>query len=506
MPESRDSLLADCQQLMAAGKWNEARSRLENGFAAAPADIVIALALAQVYQQSGEREKAASFWLALSEAAPGLPGVATGLSSVLADLGRFEEGTSTLKRIILQRPDLTDGYAGLGSLQVKIMDPISGSSQFRRSNIIAPDNAATLCNLAEALSLQNNIDEAEALYRSALRIMPNAAEIRMNFAAHLLSLGKTDEGWQHYEARLSPDYPSAPIRNLHLPRWDGSSPALKHLLVVSDQGIGDDIRHGAMLPNLAHEVASLTVECDPRLVGLFERSIPGIRAHGFSRHKRGGRGYYSYPWLPEENGPECYVEMGSLPFILRRPHCLEDNEQGYLVPEQRQVSAFETQIKALVGTRRAVGISWTSSVRTAIRNAHYPPMSAWKHLLDLPGVCFISLQHSADRAAIEAFMEETGVQIETLPDLDLRNDIEGVAALASCLDLVISVATATSAISAAVGTPTIDFLANAGSVPLINGRDTFLSATRRTLQKTPGDWSSPIIEARSIALDILRQT
>ncbi len=54
MPESRDSLLADCQQLMAAGKWTFSRSRLYNAFSAAPSLIVFSLALSPVYPPLAE--------------------------------------------------------------------------------------------------------------------------------------------------------------------------------------------------------------------------------------------------------------------------------------------------------------------------------------------------------------------------------------------------------------------------------------------------------------------
>jgi len=48
-----------------------------------------------------------------------------------------------------------------------------------------------------------------------------------------------------------------------------------------------------------------------------------------------------------------------------------------------------------------------------------------------------------------------GIKILRWPEIDLKNDLESVMALCSCMDVVVSVGTAVSSIAPNVGTPTI---------------------------------------------------
>jgi Flp pilus assembly protein TadD, contains TPR repeats len=51
------------------------------------------------------------------------------------------------------------------------------------------------------------------------------------------------------------------------------------LFVQGEQGLGDEISFASVFPDAAKEM-DLTVECDPRLEGLFKRSFPQIDIHG----------------------------------------------------------------------------------------------------------------------------------------------------------------------------------------------------------------------------------
>lgn len=73
----------------------------------------------------------------------------------------------------------------------------------------------------------------------------------------------------------------------------------------------------------------------------------------------------------------------------------------------------------------------------------------------MPGVEIVNLQYGDTNTEIEAARRSVGVQIKQWPDLDLKNDLEGVFAVMENLDLVISVGTAVAVMSAAIGRPTV---------------------------------------------------
>jgi hypothetical protein len=87
----------------------------------------------------------------------------------------------------------------------------------------------------------------------------------------------------------------------------------------------------------------------------------------------------------------------------------------------------------------------------AKRAKYYSAIDAWAPLLKMPGVQFVSLQYGDSAADIARMKEMFGIEIHVMDGLDLRDDIDGAAALSRALDLVISAPTAAAATAASVG-------------------------------------------------------
>ncbi len=87
----------------------------------------------------------------------------------------------------------------------------------------------------------------------------------------------------------------------------------------------------------------------------------------------------------------------------------------------------------------------------AKRAKYFSALDVWGPILKTPGVTFVNLQYGdcADEIARAEAMH--GVKIHRLEGLDLKNDIDGTAALSAALDLVISAPTAAAAIAGSVG-------------------------------------------------------
>jgi ADP-heptose:LPS heptosyltransferase len=88
------------------------------------------------------------------------------------------------------------------------------------------------------------------------------------------------------------------------------------------------------------------------------------------------------------------------------------------------------------------------------RGKYYSHLDAWGPILKTPGVTFINLQYGDCREEIARAEERHGVKIHAIEGLDLKDDIDGAAALSSAVDLMISAPTAAAAIAGAVGTET----------------------------------------------------
>jgi hypothetical protein len=72
-------------------------------------------------------------------------------------------------------------------------------------------------------------------------------------------------------------------------------------------------------------------------------------------------------------------------------------------------------------------------------------------VLRTPGVTFINLQYGDCAEEIARAHEQFGITIHQMEGLDLKNDIDGAAALSASLDLVLSAPTAAAATAASVG-------------------------------------------------------
>lgn len=114
-------------------------------------------------------------------------------------------------------------------------------------------------------------DQAQAAFRAALDADPDQAATKHSLGMLLLADGRYGEGWPLFEARR--EVPALRINrpNLACPEWRGEDLAGRRLLVIAEQGLGDQIQYARFLPQLVARGAEVTFACAPSLAPLFER-------------------------------------------------------------------------------------------------------------------------------------------------------------------------------------------------------------------------------------------
>ena len=143
-----------------------------------------------------------------------------------------------------------------------------------------PQNRDAWVNYASTCKDLDRPSEALEAYDHALAIDPNHADTQYNKALVLLANLQLERGWKLYEQRLvsttSLQRSIGGQRIRVAPDWDGRAmPA--SLLVLGEQGLGDQIFFSSMLADLALQVPGATVCVEPRLVPLLQRSFPALR-------------------------------------------------------------------------------------------------------------------------------------------------------------------------------------------------------------------------------------
>jgi hypothetical protein len=223
------------------------------------------------------------------------------------------------------------------------------------------------------------------------------------------------------------------------------------LLLWGDQGIGDEIIFGSMFADLVDSPLHIALEVSPRLVPLYQRSFPGVPV--LAHQKRPAELSAAF---------DCQSTLAGLGCWLRRTFESFPRRHAFLKPDPARVEEYRDR---LGGNREAwiVGISWKSANKE-FGEAKSSELREWMGVLQTPRCRFVDLQYgdtADERATVE---QEAGVRIEHLPDVDLFNDMEGLAALCAACDLVISVSNVTAHMAGALGRPV--WLV----VPKVNGR------------------------------------
>jgi tetratricopeptide (TPR) repeat protein len=330
-------------------------------------------------------------------------------------------GALTTRAVLLRKAGRSD--AALASCQ--------------RALVLAPndDKALTVCG--DVLIDLERFDEALSILDRQIARMPAAAGPKWNKSLVCLGLGRFVEGWPLYEHRWAAAKGLTP-RPYPQPRWRGERLA-GTLMAWSEQGLGDEILHAGMLPDLMVRTSNIVLEVEPRLVALFARSFPAVKVIGLR------------PQLYD--GPlAAQIPFGSLGgFFRRRWEDFPSRESGYLIADPARTAELRAPL-AQHG-RRVIGLSWISKAPFGGK-AKSARLIDFAALLRAPGVRFVDLQYGDTADERDEVRRKLGIDVERLPDIDTMNDIDGLAALISACDTVVTVSNTTAHLAGALGTTT----------------------------------------------------
>ena len=175
-------------------------------------------------------------------------------------------------------------------------------------------------------------------WMACLGSLPDAAR----FAAGLVALeeGHLGAGWALFEGRFGLD--DAPTRIDEPPVWNGG-PVGDHLLVMTEQGLGDEVLFLSCLPDLLEDVDPnrLLIECDRRLVPLFEQRFPEVTV--LPRQTRDGIGgqaaAFDYRGVRTRYGVGAAITNGALA-ARYRADASRPAPKGYLQPDAEASAAW----------------------------------------------------------------------------------------------------------------------------------------------------------------------
>ncbi|MBF0425880.1 MAG: tetratricopeptide repeat protein [Magnetococcales bacterium] len=437
-----------------------------------PAILLDHLAQGMRLQESGRHSEAIPLFQTILKQLPGHPHACYLYGISLIHIGNPDQAMELLSRAILGCPEEPLFHQGLGVLLQKqglyypalerLNEAIRLAPGEARNHFLAGDAHMDLGQLPEAihgfrealrlqpsfkeaavnlglcLKAQHDLGAALGLFDYALAIDLDHLPARLNRALTLLLAERYAEGWAAYECRFQlPEVVEQMRRIPSGPRpWRGEPLAGKSILILAEQGFGDNIQFIRYLPMVKCLGAEIILESPFALEPLFKH-FPGITT--LTNRARVAQ---------DGQKADYYCPLLSLPGLLGTTPATIPADIPYLSPQPEDVTTWRERI---VGPGRKVGLFWEGKPlhrNDLARRRSCPPRNL-EPLLTLPGITFFSFQ-TADTTSETGFRPHLPQPVALGPQL--ANFAETAAAL-SQIDLLITIDTAIAHLAGALGRP-----------------------------------------------------
>lgn len=319
------------------------------------------------------------------------------ISHVLVDMGRADEALAKLEQRLKETPDHPDVHFHIGKVLMGMGRYPQALAEFTHIRTRSPDHAAA------------------CFYASAL---------------HLLQ-GDFSAGWPEYESRKKM-VPESHHPQLDQPLWLGAENLCgKTILLYAEQGMGDTLQFCRYALLLAEQGAQVILEVQPALRSLLS-TLPGniqLIAAGDPRPA------FDY-----------YCPLMSLPLACKTAATSIPATTPYLSCDAGKKAVWDARLGPK--TRPRIGLAWSGS-----------PSHQNDHLRSIALTQLIPLINSisADWVALQKDIRPVDAAILAECQIACWNeelhDFSDTAALAACMDLIISVDTSLVHLAGALDLP-----------------------------------------------------
>ncbi|GAB2870497.1 hypothetical protein GCM10027093_02720 [Paraburkholderia jirisanensis] len=387
--------------------------------------------------------------------------------------GEHASAIEHFRHAIALAPGFADAHVNLGTALGKLGEYAAAEQHYRQA-IALKGNATNLVCLGASLGAQGRHDEEEAFYRHALELEPEQPDAHQNLAWLYLKRGDYRAGWAEYAQRWrAADYEAIAVEGI--PEWRGERLTGKTILLVREQGFGDQFQFLRYARVLAERGAIVDVCVRAPLLDIAQR-VPGARRVWSGTPG----GDYDY-WISLMSVPACVgTELHTIPADV-----------PYLFADAAKVEHWRERVTAAAaGTRGKIGLVWAGSPTFGNDRYRSMPLAALAPLCEMRDIAWFNLQKGAAHAQLAALPEPLRPHDFTA---DL-NDFADTAALIANLDLVITVDTALAHLAGALGKPVWVLLpANSDWRWLQDRSDSpWYPSARLFRQGTLGDWA-PVV-------------
>lgn len=423
------------QLLADLGRFHEASLSFQHVLKLDPSDADAAYQAGLLLLRSGKMEEALALFSVSKELRPDHAPTLRMRAMALQNLACLDEAATEMAGAHALDPANAEICNSMGVLLRKLGRREQALAWFDRAIMLQPDFTLAHNNRAFSLSRLHRFDEALAVYAELKARHPADAEPDWNAGLLHLLLGNFQAGWAGREARWKVPELSMARYDFPQPMWLGGEPiAGKTILIYQDEGLGDAIQFVRYVPMVAALGARVILAVDSGLVPLLSRMpdvsacIPGVGTVTLTFDAHCG-----ISSLPLAFGTELETIPAHVPYLP--------------APDRARVQAWEQRLGP--HHRLRVGLVWSGNPNYREDESRSLSLRALLPLLELDAT-FIRLQKDV-RPRDRLVLNERPDVLDYSAHL---TDFAETAALASCLDLVITSDTSVAHLAGALGCPT----------------------------------------------------
>jgi len=355
------------------------------------------------------------------------------LGSLLCDTDEPHEALKALKKAQELEPNNEKAWFTTGQIQRDLDQLDDALSAFEKTIQLSPDLTEAHHNIGGVLRALGRDDDAIIAYDQALAINPNRQDTRSDRALALLAAGQFAEGWQDFQVRGSTSDKRNQLHLNHLP--DDLSG--KNILVLRDQGLGDELFFLRFVPALKARGAAVIYQGQSQLISLIKRLdfLDAVLDENMEN--------------PPPDVDFC-ISAGDLPAALGMKSTSEIPPSITLSALSVHAANMTEQLRQF-GPAPYIGITWRAGIQKRNRLSKIAPLQALAGSLSQINATFIAVQRNPEPGEIEQLATQIGRPVLDLTDLN--NDLEAMLALLDRLDAYVCVSNTNTHLRDTLGKP-----------------------------------------------------
>jgi hypothetical protein len=381
---------------------------------------------------------------------------------------RMEKSQEIAPDVALYPRNMCEVYRGAGRLE----DAVRAG---RRAIELAPKDARAYFNLALILYEKLDLEESVRVADEAIALEPDYPEAHFEKAEALLLAGRMKEGWESYEWRFKLKQAEGMLPKTDKPQWDGQALPPGKLLIIGDQGFGDCIQFGRLIPWAALLAPQPIVAASGELTPILKQ-IPGI-------------GKFVTRW--EDTGEyEAFIPLSGLP---RLAGITTENvpPAGYLAPPEALVREWGEKLDRLCPRgKKRIALVWAgrpthkNDKKRTLKLAQFAPLFARDDL------CIVTVQKGDQIAQAGAYYGRAPL-VNLGPEI---GDFIDTMAILRNVHHLVTIDTSVAHVAGAIGAPASLVLPKAPDWRwLLDREDTpWYPSIKLFRQQTAYDWTGVI--------------